>query len=665
VLFAWLLSTGVGSFIAKFLTPCSVTLYAVMVLLIALWPLLQLILIRSLRDLIFVHGTSPGFYTTFFYISGTSGFYCLLVGFVLPYALRALRKRDGFYSSGKLYILDTVGDIIGGSLFSFILVYWTKPFVTIALTSTLLIGVALLILPVAGRLALFAGALSISALFYIASFYPRFETWTLASQYGDILRYGESPYGRIVVSREGPQHTFWESGLPFYSDADVVNSEEKVHYPLSQIDRVQNVLLVSGGLGETLKEVFKHGTQRVDYVELDPHLTRMAEELGFVKSVPGLKVVNDDGRHYIKTTPLRYDAVIIDLPDPDTFQINRFYTEEFFGQAKNVLNKGGILSFSLGYSPNYVSDIQRRKLSTIYASAKLHFKAVLLIPGEKAYFLCRDGELCLEIPERLRGKSIQTSYVEGFYHGNVTPERISALSTAIDPEAPINSDFKPRVMPLFFQEWFMKHGSSPKPFILVLVALTVTYLIFLRKEEYVLFSTGLATMGVEMVLLFVFQIMYGYIYLKVGQIITAFLLGLLPGALLGNVHRRQVTYCLLISDVVLLCLLAALLAWTFCLDRDLPVFTFLVYGFLFSFFCGYQFPLAARMIGEGKSPASGCLAADLTGAALGTIAAGTLLIPIWGVQAAIIFLILVKISSNIITLILTRRWRFDRGSASR
>ncbi len=663
VLFAWLLSTGVGSLLGKFFTPSSMTLYAVLVFSAGMWPLGQLILIRFLRDLIFVHGTSPGFYSIFLYILSMAGLYCLLLGFLFPYAVRVLRARDALFSTGRLYITDTAGDIAGGVLFSFILVYWSKPFVTVALTSSLMVGVAILILIAKRRLALLAGLLSISALFYGASFHPRFEKATLAGQYGEILRYEESPYGRIIVSQEGPQHTFWESGLPFFSDPDVLNGEEKVHYPLSQIDGVKNVLLVSGGLGETLIEVFKHRAERVDYVELDPHLTRTAEELGFIKRMPGLTVINDDGRHYVKTTPLRYDAVIIDLPDPDTFQINRFYTKEFFGEVKNILSKGGILSFSLGYSPNYLSDIERKKLSTIYASAKACFSEMLLLPGERVYFLCRDGQLRPDIPERLRAKSIETSYVDGFYHGNVTLERISNLQAGIDPDAPMNSDFKPRIIPLLFEEWFRKHGTSPKPFILALIALTAIYLIFIKKEEYVLFTTGLTTMGVEMVLLFTFQILFGCIYLKVGIIITAFLMGLLPGALLGNIHRRTVT-CLLISDVVLFSLLAVVFAWASHPDLvDLPAFAFPAYGFLFSFFCGYQFPLVARIIGEWENPASGCLAADLSGAALGTIATGALLIPMWGAQSAIFFLILVKISSNIISVSLSRKWRSDRDPA--
>jgi spermidine synthase len=75
---------------------------------------------------------------------------------------------------------------------------------------------------------------------------------------------------------------------------------------------------------------------------------------------------------------------------------------------------------------------------------------------------------------------------------------------------------------------------------------------------------------------------------------------------------------------------------------------FLAYCFLFSFFCGFQFPVAAGILGERSSPAAGCLAADLCGASLGTFITGTILIPLWGIRFAVIFLILVKISSSVI-----------------
>jgi spermidine synthase len=566
-----------------------------------------------------------------------------------------LNERWESFTSGGLYVTDSIGDIAGGILFSFVLVYACTPFVTVAITSGLLILAVLVLFLVFRRFVLFFLTLAFTGLFCLFSLNSHFEKVTLSPQYGEIVRYVESPYGRIVISKEGPQHTFWESGTPFYSDADIVNSEEKIHYALSQLEEVGSVLLVSGGLGETLLEVSKYAPGSVDYVELDPNLTRVAQELGLIAQSPSLAIINDDGRHYIKVASKKYDAIVVDLPEPDTFQLNRFFTSEFFSLAKNVLQKEGILSFSLDYSPNYLSDIQRDKLSVLYNTAKQHFRNVLILPGEKAYFLCRDGELWTDVPARLALKSVHTSYVEGFYHGNVTQERIEGLQKKLDPKAPVNTDFAPRILSALFQEWFAKHGSSPKVFALVSLGLTILYLFFLRREEYVLFTTGLANMGVEMLMIFTFQVMYGYIYLKLGAIVSAFLMGLLPGALLGNLFKGRGWIPLIVSEIILFSLLVVFYVGISFSEGDIPQAFFLGYGFVFSFFCGYQFPLAAGLIGEKESPAAGCLAADLTGAAVGTLATGTILIPLLGFQMAIIFLILVKISSNITVLFPRKR----------
>ena len=655
VLFSWLLLTGLGSFMARALRWPSVTVFSLLSGLLALWPLPQLILIRTFRESVFVHGASPGFNPMAVYILATIAPYCLLLGYILPYALRVLNERWESFTSGDLYITDSIGDIAGGILFSFFLVYSFTPFVTVAITSGLLIAAVLLLFLAFRRWVLFFSTLVLTGLFCLFSLNSHFEKVTLSSQYGEILRYVESPYGRIVISKEGPQVTFWESGTPFYSDADIVSSEEKIHYALSQLEEVKSVLLVSGGLGETLPEVCKYGPSSVEYVELDPNLTRVAQELGLIAQSPSLAIIHDDGRHYIRGASKKYDAVVVDLPEPDTFQLNRFFTSEFFSLVKKVLQKDGIFSFSLDYSPNYLSEIQRSKLSMLYNTAKQHFRNVLILPGEKAHFLCTDGALWTDVPGRLALKSVTTSYVEGFFHGNVTKERIEELQKKLDPKAPVNTDFEPRIMTALFQEWFAKHGSSPKLFGLACLGLTVLYLVFLRREEYVLFTTGLANMGVEMLVIFTFQVMYGYIYLKLGAIVTAFLMGLLPGALFGKLFRGRGWIPFLVSEIILFSLLVVFFVGISFSEGDIPEPYFLGYGFVFSFFCGYQFPLAVGLIGEKESPAAGCLAADFTGAAVGTLATGAILIPLLGIQTAIIFLILVKISSNI--LVLFRRGR--------
>lgn len=648
VIFCWLLMTGIGALTAKFVKGGGLKVYAPLILIIAIWPLLQIIGIRGFREFFFIHGVSPGFYPILFYILITVTPYCLLTGFVLPYSQNVLNISHYPFESGDLYITDSIGDIAGGAIFSFILVYLLKPFPIIAITSSLLILVALLLLVKQRQYVLLAGALIVCSGFYLFSTNSRFETFTLSGQYGDIVHYLESPYGRIVITKEGSQHTFWESGLPLYSDSNIISSEEKVHYPLSQLDRVETLMLVSGGLGETLKEVSKYRPAHVDYLELDPHLTDAAQDLGVIKKAPFLEIINTDARRYIKTTTKKYDAIIIDLPDPATFQINRFFTEEFFALSKRILNKGGILSLNLQYSPNYISDIGKKKLSTLYNSARMHFKNVLILPGEQAYFLLSDRELHSDIPSLLKAKKISTSYIEGFFYGNVTGERIKQLEERLDRNEPLNTDFEPRLINIVFQEWFIKYGTHPGYFIAILLGLTLIYLVFMRREEYLLFSTGFATMGVEMLIIFAFQVIYGYVYLEIGAIITAFLLGLLPGAIAGKQWRVKIGLKIALSEIAILSLLFIFFLWISCFKGELHPLYFLSFCFLFSFLCGFQFPVAAEIIGEEKSPAADCLAADLCGAAVGTLVTGTVLIPLWGIRFAVVFLILVKISSIVL-----------------
>jgi len=645
VIFCWLLMTGIGALTSKFVKGGGLNVYVPLILIIAIWPLLQIIGIRGLRGLFFIHGVSPGFYPILFYILIIITPYCLLTGFVLPYSQNVLNMSHHPFESGDLYITDSIGDIAGGAIFSFILVYLLKPFPIIAITSSLLILVALLVLVRQRQYPLLVGALIICSGFYLFSTNSRFETFTLSGQYGDIVRYLESPYGRIVITKEGSQHTFWESGLPLYSDSNIITSEEKVHYPLSQLDRVENLMLVSGGLGETLKEISKYRPSHVDYLELDPCLTDAAQDLGVIKKTPFLEIINTDARRYIKTTQKKYDAILIDLPDPDTFQINRFFTKEFFSLAKRILKKGGILSLNLEYSPNYISDMAKKKLSTLYNSARMHFKNVLILPGEQAYFLLSDRELHSDIPSLLKAKKIPTSYIEGFFHGNVTGERIKQLEERLDKNELLNTDFEPRLINLVFQEWFIKYGTHPGYFIAILLGLTLSYLVFMRREEYILFSTGFTTMGVEMLIIFAFQVIYGYVYLEIGAIITAFLLGLLPGAIAGKQWDIKTGLKITVSEIAILSLLFLFFLWSSYFKSDLHPLYFLSFCFLFSFLCGFQFPVAAEIIGEEKSPAAGCLAADLCGAAVGTLVIGTVLIPLWGIRFAVVFLILVKISS--------------------
>ena len=651
VLFCWLMVSGLGSLASKSLNRKSITLYSILALITAIFPLIQITAIRLFRDTIFIHGESPGFYPIFFFILTLSAPYAFLIGLILPYSLAIIKADREKFTAGKLYITDSIGDITGGVLFSFILVYLFSPFKVIAITSFLLILISLSLIIYLKRYLLFlVGFLSV-IVFFAFAFEKRFELSTLSKQYGlNIVSYKESPYGRIVLTKEKGEYTFWESGVPISSTFNITSAEEKVHYPLCQLDKIEDVLLVSGGMGETFNEILKYSPHRIDYVEADPALIKVASRSRLLSPNEPINIIPTDGRRYIAESNKRYSAIILDLSEPDTFQINRFYTKEFFDKAKRILKKDGVLSFSLIANPDYLSEVRVKRLSSIFNTLKLYFNNVLLIPGEEIYFLASDGKLATDIPLRLKKKSIATSYIDGFYYGNVTKERIKSINESVNPDEFINTDFQPRVINIMFKEWFKKYGTSPNWFIAILLGLLILYLFLIKREEYVLFFTGFAAMGVEMLIIFSFQVIYGYIYLKVGAVITFFLLGLLPGAVLGNRWKKAGKEMLINAEVGMIILLMIYLIWATFYQSMIPEFVFLLYSFTFSLLCGVQFPVAAEIIGEENSPAAGLFAADLVGAGAGTLAIGTLLIPLLGIQAAIIALILIKTASTIVIL---------------
>ena len=104
VLFCWLLLTGVGSLAARAVHRPSLTTYVLLNFVIAIWPLLQMIGVREFREAFFTHGVSPGFYSIFLYILIAIAPYCLLVGFILPYAQKVLNHKYYSFSSGELYL---------------------------------------------------------------------------------------------------------------------------------------------------------------------------------------------------------------------------------------------------------------------------------------------------------------------------------------------------------------------------------------------------------------------------------------------------------------------------------------------------------------------------------------------------------------------------------
>lgn len=645
IFFSWLMLGGAGSRLALAATrrrPADRQCLALLALLLAALAALEIVAIRFLRDFIFLHGADVGFYQTLAFIFLFTAPYAILNGFLLPYGLFALRRDQPDFPGAGVYMLDNLGDICGGLLFSFVLVLWLTPMQSVFLANLPLFAAALLVVPGPQRRRPLLAATAAGCLAVLTCGLA-VETASLAPFEGKLVHYAESRYGRITVQQDREQLTIFVDGAPVFSSHNQGQDEETIHFPLSQIDDPRLILLI-GAEGGMLEEVAKYRPQQVDYLQIDRELTEAQLRYRLLAPIPALHIIHRDGRAFLAATDQQYDAIIVNLPEPDTYQINRFYTGEFFRLARQHLRPGGIFSFSVAGFDNYLAEPARLKISSLFNSARDHFQYVQLLPGSKVFFLCRSLPVNTDIPRLLRNKGIETAFISSFYSGNITPERLRYLHDNLQADTPPNRDTAPFLLRLMFQQWFARFAASPLPFIIGSSLLLFVYLCRARREELVLFSTGFVIMGSEILVIFIYQILFGYVYEQIGLLVTVFLTGLLPGAWLGE-RLRQRGNCrkrLAACDAGLILVLALLLLALATAHDRLPPAFFLAIGFLVSMLCGCQFPLALKLGGSDNPAAARTFSADLIGAACGALATSLLLLPFLGTIYATACLMLIK-----------------------
>ena len=649
ILCNWLLLTGLGSFIGRysegFKNPIRWLVFCQIA--IALLPPIQIIIIRLLKQLVmpgFVLGIGNAFLASLILLIP----YCLVSGFLLTLFASLFSSRHDAQQIGDVFVLDTLGDIIGGLIFSFIFIYLFNPFQTVAflLIINLLAAIILSYSTKRRRLSYLAMFILIST---VTVFWQvDFNRLTGKSMFPgqELLQQFSTPYGHLAITQQEKQITVYENGIPIGSTDDPITAEEIVHYSLSQISEPKRVLLLSGGLTGALREIEKYGIDKIDYVELDPGILEVAQQVLNIESNPRLTKIAEDARRFVKSAIHEYDAILVDLPDPSTARLNRFYTVEFFSEVKSALSPEGVFSFSLSGAENYANPQIRLLSSAIYHSLESVFPHILIVPGAQQFFVASEKFLDYNFNERLINRGIETDYVnEDYLSARLTKDRIDAAKEMVSTPTVLNRDFFPGTYFAHLQYWLSQFGSSlllPALFIVGIVILLGVFLAGARQRvvPMVLSASGFSGMGLEVILLIVFQICYGYVFKQVGLIITAFMIGSAAGALWSRFFQKK-PQVLMIKLDILLSALAFVLGPLFLSIHaaENNFLYFVIYPVVFpiltgivGFLTGAQFPLAAKLTFHGVEKTTGSLYAfDLLGASLGALLVSTFCIPLIGI----------------------------------
>ncbi|MBW2983579.1 fused MFS/spermidine synthase [Candidatus Woesearchaeota archaeon] len=642
----WLLLTGIGSYLGKYIEKVKdkFRLLIISEIIIAVLPFFHIFIIRNLRNLIFLPGELIGAIRIFLSSFVILLPYCIISGSLLILACCVFTTKKDSASIGKVYFIDAIGDILGGFLFSFILIYFLNHF-QMALFIMILNLLAALLLSIFIKNNILKYSVVVLFLLLVIGFFSvDLEKLSIQQQYKgqELLFHKNSRYGSLVVTKTADQLNFFENGIALFATENTIANEETVHYAMVQHEAPKNILLISGGVSGTVNEILKYNPDNIDYIELDPLIIDVGKRFTTNLENEKIKIHNIDARLFVKQTNNKYDIVIIDLPDPSTAQINRFYTIEFFKELKQILNDDAVISLSLSSAENYMSKEVRQSNSALYKTLSQVFSNIIIIPDAENFFIASDKELTYDIAEKIEEKAIQTDYVNKYYLiGKLTEDRINLVLNSINEDVPLNKDLNPITYFYHLLYWISYFKVNYSIFFIIFAILVILYLLKTKPIPFAIFTTGFAASSLEVIILIGFQILYGYVYHKIGVIVTMFMLGLALGSHYMNRTLKKKSIKDLVKIEFSILLYSILLPVIFILLKNIKnenlillsaQFAFPILTLILAILVGMEFPLAAKLHFKKVAHTAGILyASDFIGACIGAILVSTLLIPLLGI----------------------------------
>ncbi|MBY0415537.1 MAG: methyltransferase domain-containing protein, partial [Bdellovibrionales bacterium] len=163
-------------------------------------------------------------------------------------------------------------------------------------------------------------------------------------QYLDIFKYPTLENG---VYKDSTILTL-DTNFQFNTSTEFFYHQAFAHISIAINEHVpKKVLLLGGGDGLLLRELLKYdGIESIDFIELDEKMLdlargRFADLNQHSVDNPKVKVQINDGFYYLRNTDNKYDAIFIDFPYPNSYDLARLYSVEFYKYVNRALNPNG------------------------------------------------------------------------------------------------------------------------------------------------------------------------------------------------------------------------------------------------------------------------------------------------------------------------------------
>ncbi len=617
--------------------------------------------------------------------------FCPLSGALFGICWAIHRKKDR--QPLRIYLGEALGSAAGGLVFYFIFLPYSSAFTTVWITSGMILCICgWLLRPwrpfsdmgfkhfmwMAVSLLILAGVVSGS----------RLDQMSRRWQWGPhLLSVYDTAYHNIALLEKSGQVSVFTNGLWSFSEPDRLSAEQGAHLALLQHPNPQTILVLGGGIAGLLEEIFKQpGLRLIDYVEPDPDFIRrlhpyLSPATAASLQHPRLRLHHQDPRTFMRYTQTRYDVVLMNMGDPITAQMNRFYTMEFFAHVNQRLLPGGIFSFAVSGGESMLGPTQARFLGSIKKTLHQIFPQTLIYPGDHIRFFATDhsGVLLSDykaLANRISDRNLKLTYIrEDILQDALSPFRLDYLNAILEgiTGASVNKDFFPICYLHNLMMWATQWHAGLHKLLNALVDLKLRWFWtglsiagviivsifwtgrckFKTAVAGSIFVTGALEIVLQVVFLLSFQIIAGFVYRQLALIIAFFMAGLAVGA--GWVSRktsfhpsaRRLFIC--VQALVFLLPLGLVLLLPAIHGKIHNLLSAAAIGWLFSglslitgILGGVHFALAVTVTADTgialEKIGGGFYALDLAGAAAGVLVAALFIVPIYGIINTLIFL---------------------------
>ena len=385
------------------------------------WPAITFVAVEAL--LAIVGGLSAAaLYVMFSFVGGSLLMLAVgtaliggLVGAEVPLLMTLLQRgrTSGATDAGRtvanLTAADYLGALLGGLAWPFLLLPHLGMIRGAAVTGIVnllaaaVVSIFLLRNVVSARqliTALCALATALALLTILLLSAQDIETSSRQRLYADpIIAYRQSAYQEIVVTRRGGDMRLYLDGGLQFSSRDEYRYTESLVYPALGAG-ARSVLVLGGGDGLAARELLRTpGIEKIVQVELDPAVIELAGSTmrsanGGSLDNPRVQIVITDAMSWLRSVKSpSFDAVIVDLPDPDTPVLGRLYSTEFYTLVSRALAPDGLLVVQSG-SPYSTMTAFWRTVSTIKAAGYAVTPYHVYVPtfGDWGFALARRGD---------------------------------------------------------------------------------------------------------------------------------------------------------------------------------------------------------------------------------------------------------------------------------